>query len=166
MSARGASPGQNGSPAATSVISLALSAARRAPSAVKVFVSATATRPRDTTRTRRLVSSLAVLWVMEELANRVRPPHSCTSSTSTPSDTGQAERGIGDRAEAVGADRSGHQPRTPTWTSRNRAGEAPWPTRATWPGWPFPQLGVPHTTQSSRPAIASHDPQNSGVIPV
>ena len=77
----------------------------------------------------------------------------------------EPERGLGHRAEAVGPDQPRHQ-RTPTWTSRNRAGDAPCPTRPTWPGCPFPQFGVPQTTHSSRPPTASHEPQNSGVSPV
>ena len=62
-------------------------------------------------------------------------------------------------------DRGRHH-RTPTWTFRKRAGDAAWPTRATCPGWPLPQLGVPYTVHSSRPPTASHDPQNSVVMPV
>lgn len=36
---------------------------------------------------------------------------------------------------------------TPTLTRWKRAGAAPWPTLTTWPGWPLPQLGVPHMCQ-------------------
>ena len=32
---------------------------------------------------------------------------------------------------------------TPIWTSRNRAGAAPWETCALWPGWPLPQFVSP-----------------------
>ncbi len=35
----------------------------------------------------------------------------------------------------------------PTLTRWKRAGAAPWPTLTTWPGWPLPQLGVPHMCQ-------------------
>ena len=45
-------------------------------------------------------------------------------------DAGQFERSVGDVAEPVGTDQARHQ-RTPTWTLRNRAGDAPWPTRPT-----------------------------------
>ena len=36
----------------------------------------------------------------------------------------------------------------------------------TWPGWPLPQLGVPHIFHSLAEHTASQEPQNSGVIPV
>ena len=45
-------------------------------------------------------------------------------------DPGELERGRRDGPEPVLADQAGHQ-RTPTWTSRKRAGDAPWPTRPT-----------------------------------
>src|SRR5919197_4069535 len=55
---------------------------------------------------------------------------------------------------------------TPTWTLRNRAGAAPCDTWALWPGCPLPQLVSPYSCHDSRPAIASSEPQNCGVIPV
>ena len=48
-------------------------------------------------------------------------------------DARQLERALRHLAEPVGTDQAGHQ-RTPTWTFRNLAGEAPWPTRPTCPG--------------------------------
>ena len=80
-------------------------------------------------------------------------------------DPTQCQGGIGDPPEPVGPHQARHQ-RTPTWTLRNRAGDAPCPTRPTCPGWPLPQFGVPQTTQSSAPPTASHAPQNSGASPV
>jgi hypothetical protein len=53
-----------------------------------------------------------------------------------------------------------------TWTFRNLAGAAPWPTCMTWPGSPFPQFGSPQSRHSSGPQMATHERQNSGVIPV
>ena len=55
---------------------------------------------------------------------------------------------------------------TPTRTLRKRAGAAPCPVCPNWPGCPFPQLGVPHMFQCFSLQTASHDFQNSGVIPV
>ena len=52
--------------------------------------AATPTRPPVTARTRMPVSSAHVLWWMDELANRVRPPHWCISRTSTPSARGRS----------------------------------------------------------------------------
>ncbi len=49
---------------------------------------------------------------------------------------------------------------------RNRAGDAPWPVPIVCIGWPFPQFGVPHSVQCSRSQIASHEFQNSVVIPL
>ena len=45
---------------------------------------------------------------------------------------------------------------TPTWTSRKRAGAAPWETSMTWPGSPLPQFSAPHSRHSgaSRPRRA------------
>ena len=45
-------------------------------------------------------------------------------------DAAEVERGVRDRSEPVLADQARHQ-RTPTWTSRNRAGDVPCPTRPT-----------------------------------
>ena len=75
----------------------------------------------------------------------------------------QLQGPAGDPAERVGAEHAPGtaHPRTPT-TLWNRAEEAPCPTRLTCPGCPFPQFGVPHTTQSSAPPIASHDPRTPG----
>ena len=58
-----------------------------------------------------------------------------------------------------------HRP-TPTFTPRNRAGAAPWPTWPVWTGSPFPQFGTPHSVHSSALQIASQLPQNWGVMPV
>ena len=49
---------------------------------------------------------------------------------------------------------------------RNREGEAPWPVPIVCIGCPLPQFGVPHKTHSSAPQIASHEFQNSVVIPL
>ncbi len=59
-----------------------------------------------------------------------------------------------------------HQRPTPTWTLRNRAGEAPCATWATCIGSPLPQLASPHTPQYSREQTASHEFQNFGEMPV
>ena len=64
------------------------------------------------------------------------------------------------------AHRFGHQRRTPTWTLRNRAGAAPWPTRCVCIGSPLPQFGTPHRVHASGPQMASQLPQKRGVIPV
>ena len=58
-----------------------------------------------------------------------------------------------------------HRP-TPTFTPRNRAGAAPWPTWPVWTGSPLPQFGTPHSVHSSALQIASQLPQNCGVMPV
>ena len=58
------------------------------------------------------------------------------------------------------------QARTPTWTPRKRAGQVPWETCAAWPGCPLPQFVKPCRRHSSRPATASIEPQNCGVMPV
>ena len=84
-------------------------------------------------------------------AKRVSPPHSCRKRTSTPSAPGSSSAAFATRRTSSGPIDARHQPRTPSCTSRNRAGDAPWPTRATCPGWPLPQFGVPHRVQSSRP---------------
>lgn len=55
---------------------------------------------------------------------------------------------------------------TPTFTFRNRAGDAPCPVPIVCIGWPFPQFGVPHRVQWSREQIASQLFQNSVVIPL
>ena len=55
---------------------------------------------------------------------------------------------------------------TPTWTLRNRAGDAPCETCACWPGWPLPQFVSPYITHSSGPATRSSEPQKTGVTPV
>src|ERR1700719_4813709 len=55
---------------------------------------------------------------------------------------------------------------TPILMLRNRAGEAPWPVPMVCMGWPFPQLGVPQSVQSSREQIASQLFQNSVVMPL
>ena len=178
VGAGGASPGNSGSGATTVAISSALSAARRAPSREKSFDAATPMRPSETTRTRIPVSSRWVLWWIELEANRVSPPHSCMNRTSTPSARGRLRAASATRRTSSGPMRPvivpprrlhparPHQPRTPSCTFRNLEGDAPWPTRATWPGWPLPQFGVPHSVQSSRPPTASHEPQNSVVMPV
>src|SRR5439155_13683 len=44
----------------------------------------------------------------------------------------------------------------------NLLGEAPCPVIIVCPGWPFPQFGVPHSTQLFLSAIASQEFQNSG----
>ncbi len=77
-------------------------------------------------------------------------------------DVQRSPRRIG---QAVTADLTGAQPRTPTFTFRNRAGAVPCATRAVWPGWPLPQFGVPQTAHSSRLPTASHDDQKSTVFP-
>src|SRR5438046_1456292 len=58
------------------------------------------------------------------------------------------------------------QARTPTCTPRNRAGAVPCETCAACPGCPLPQFVSPCNFHSSRPATASREPQNCGVIPV
>ena len=58
-----------------------------------------------------------------------------------------------------------HRP-TPTFTPRNRAGAAPWPTWPVCTGSPLPQFGTPHSVHSSALQIASQLPQNWGVMPV
>src|SRR5215216_671889 len=74
--------------------------------------------------------------------------------------------GLGGGQRALGGlERVAHE-RTPTSTSRNRAGDAPCDMCAPWPGCPFPQFVMPMTTHSSGPAIASIERQNGGVIPV
>ncbi len=55
---------------------------------------------------------------------------------------------------------------TPILMLRNRAGDAPWPVPMVCMGWPFPQLGVPQSVQSSREQIASQLFQNSVVMPL
>src|SRR5712692_2926631 len=47
----------------------------------------------------------------------------------------------------------------------NLTGAAPCPVPMTCWGWPFPQLGVPHSVQLFLLQTASHEFQNSGVIP-
>ena len=47
--------------------------------------------------------------------------------------------------QAAGVPRFAHHLPTPTWTSRNRAPLAPWPTCPFWPGSPLPQFGVPNS---------------------
>src|SRR5260370_32584121 len=59
-----------------------------------------------------------------------------------------------------------YQRPTPTCTLRKRAGAAPCPVRIVCIGSPLPQLGVPHTTHSSRLLMASHCPQNFCANPV
>src|SRR5256885_14340890 len=59
-----------------------------------------------------------------------------------------------------------HVGRTPTCTLRKRAGAAPCETCALCPGCPLPQFVSPYSCHESRPATASSDPQNTGVIPV
>ncbi len=54
----------------------------------------------------------------------------------------------------------------PIRTLRNREGDAPCPVPMVCIGWPFPQFGVPHSVQCSRSQIASHEFQNSVVIPL
>src|SRR5208337_825931 len=54
----------------------------------------------------------------------------------------------------------------PIFTFRNRAGEAPWPVPIVCIGWPLPQFGVPHSSQWSSLQMASHEFQNSVVIPL
>src|SRR4029453_3952959 len=54
---------------------------------------------------------------------------------------------------------------TPTWTSRKRAGAAPWETTMTCPGSPLPQLVRPHSRHSSGPQTASRLPQKRGGPP-
>ena len=54
----------------------------------------------------------------------------------------------------------------PMRTLRNRDGDAPWPVPIVCIGWPLPQFGVPHKTHSSAPQIASHEFQNSVVMPL
>ncbi len=76
-----------------------------------------------------------------------------------------------DLVAARGANRAvgqlqGLHERTPTWTSRKRAGEAPCETCACWPGWPLPQFVSPHIRHSSGPATASSEAQKAGVAPV
>src|SRR5438552_5656042 len=55
--------------------------------------------------------------------------------------------------------------KTPTFTLRKRAGEAPWPVPITCIGSPLPQLGVPQRIQCFWFAMASQEFQKSGVIP-
>src|SRR5271165_1731882 len=54
----------------------------------------------------------------------------------------------------------------PIFTLRKRAGAAPCPVPMVCMGWPLPQLGVPHKTQWSALQMASHEFQNSVVIPL
>src|SRR5262249_33913407 len=54
---------------------------------------------------------------------------------------------------------------TPTFTLRNRAGEAPCPVPITCIGSPLPQFGVPQSIQCFSLVIASHAFQKSGVMP-
>src|SRR5271167_4526638 len=54
----------------------------------------------------------------------------------------------------------------PIFTLRKRAGAAPCPVPMVCMGWPLPQLGVPHKTQWSAEQMASHEFQNSVVIPL
>ena len=166
VGATGARPGHNGSGPTTSAISLALSRgrARALGRALVRRRHADATRSTPRGPAGRCPPAF-VLWWISLLANRVSPPHSCMNSTSTPSTPDSSSAASATGANPSAPEQLGHQ-RTPTWTLRNRAGEAPCPTRPTCPGWPLPQLGVPHTTQSSRPPTASHEPQNSGASPV
>src|SRR5262245_7626566 len=53
----------------------------------------------------------------------------------------------------------------PTFTFRNRAGEAPWPVPIVCIGSPLPQFGVPQSVQCFSLVIASHAFQKSGVMP-
>src|SRR6202035_5652058 len=55
--------------------------------------------------------------------------------------------------------------RMPTLTCWKRAGAAPCATCAVCGGCPLPQLASPQTDHSLRPAIASQEFQNSGVMP-
>ncbi len=54
----------------------------------------------------------------------------------------------------------------PMRTLRKRDGDAPWPVPIVCIGCPLPQFGVPHKTHSSAPQIASHEFQNSVVMPL
>ncbi len=165
-SSRGARPGNSGSGATTPAISRALSAARRAPSGEKSFVAATPDRPgRDHPDAEPRV--LAPRALMDRARGEAGEPSPLVQEEHLdPVRAGDLQRRVRDAPDLVGADDAGHQPRTPTCTPRNLAGDAPCPTRAVCPGCPFPQLGVPHRVQSSRPPTASHERQNSVVIPV
>ena len=150
-----------------SAISSALSAARRAPSGEKSFVPATPIRPSATTRT-RMPGVLPVRALVDRARREPREPAPFVHEQDLDAvGARQLERGLRDAPDLVGPDEPRHQPRHP---DSGRCGTArataPWPTRATWPGWPLPQFGVPHSVQSSRPPTASHEPQNSVVMPV
>ena len=119
-----------------------------------------------------------VLWWIELEANRVSPPHSCMNRTSTPSARGRLRAASATRRTSSGPMRPVIAP-PPAFIPPARISRAPRPARpgtsrarrrgrrdATWPGWPLPQFGVPHSVQSSRPPTASHEPQNSVVMPV
>ena len=54
----------------------------------------------------------------------------------------------------------------PIFTLQKRAGAAPCPVPMVCIGWPLPQLGVPQSVQWSREQMASHEFQNSVVMPL
>ena len=54
----------------------------------------------------------------------------------------------------------------PIFTFRKRAGEAPCPVPIICIGWPLPQFGVPQSSQWSSLQMASHEFQNSVVMPL
>src|SRR5439155_14094860 len=70
---------------------------------------------------------------------------------------GFTENEIGDRLEI--------HLKIPTFTFRKRAGEAPCPVPSVCIGSPVPPWRVPQSVQYFSVAMASHEFQNSGVIP-
>ncbi len=118
----------------------------------------------STARMEICVFSSATFWLMRLLAKRVSAEDSEETSTSAASAGGHLHDLAGECPDLLDGHR--HQRPTPTWTSRNLAGEAPCATWATCIGSPLPQLASPHTPQYSREHTASHEFQNFGEMPV
>src|SRR5439155_213202 len=143
--------------------------AQPAPSLEKSLLAATPVRPPATTRTRTPVSSRHVLWWMEDLAKRVRPPHPCINSTSTASAPGRSRAESAIARTSSGPMRSATSAHSdldvpePRWgRTVADAGRLPWlPLPAVRRAPQHPLLGPAHRVAG--PPELSGDPSVVGV---
>ena len=114
----------------------------------------------DDAERRRPRSRSASAGAPREAAKRARPERSASTTASASSPVGRGERALRELERVAHA-------RTPTCTSRKRAGAAPCDTCACCPGCPLPQFVSPCSSHSSGPATrverAPEDGRDPGV---
>ena len=136
------------------------SRSRAGPRSSVRFVTAQPTLPSLDDAQRHRSSLISVGWCTSEPAKRANPDSS----------TGRRHRPRRPLPRAMRARRARARDRqtsrTPTWTLRKRAGEAPCATCAACPGWPLPQFVEPHSSHASGRATASQPAPEAGVMPV